>query len=155
MYQDGPRLLLCSLLKLSKSDCKLKQLLILTTMGWSIALRRLLRKRACLPSIKVWIWSFAGTVTPLIGIGFQASAMFFTYEFSKRFFSRFKENPSDRLPLQFVAMSGLIASLPTALVAVHIRLFFRPLFSMQEFVSKYKNKELQPCMLALSMLGDK
>ena len=33
---------------------------------------------------------YLGTVTPLIGIGFQASAMFFTYEFSKRFFSRFK-----------------------------------------------------------------
>lgn len=31
-----------------------------------------------------------GTVTPLIGIGFQASAMFFSYELSKRFFSRFK-----------------------------------------------------------------
>ena len=36
---------------------------------------------------------YSGTVTPLIGIGFQASAMFFTYEFSKRFFSRFKKDP--------------------------------------------------------------
>lgn len=44
--------------------------------------------------------------------------MFFTYEFSKRFFSQFKENPNDRLPLKFVALSGLIASLPTALIAV-------------------------------------
>lgn len=62
---------------------------------------------------------YKGTVTPLIGIGFQASAMFFTYEFSKRFLSKYKENPQDRLPYHFIALSGIIASGPTALVAVH------------------------------------
>lgn len=68
-------------------------------------------------------WKYAGTVTPLIGIGFQASAMFFTYEFSKRFFSRFKENPKDKLPLYLIGLSGICASFPTALVAVTIFLF--------------------------------
>lgn len=63
--------------------------------------------------------SNSGTVTPLIGIGFQASAMFFTYEFSKRFFGQFKENPSDRLPLKYIFASGLVASLPTSLIAVN------------------------------------
>ena len=66
----------------------------------------------------IWI-HYSGTVTPLIGIGFQASAMFFTYEFAKRFFSRFKENPRDKLPLQYIFASGLIASLPTSLIAVN------------------------------------
>ena len=62
---------------------------------------------------------FLGTLTPLIGIGFYASSMFFTYEFSKRYFSRFKENPKDRLPLHFVALSGMIASLPSSLITVN------------------------------------
>lgn len=38
----------------------------------------------------IWYNAILGTVTPLIGIGFQASAMFFTYEFSKRFLNKFK-----------------------------------------------------------------
>lgn len=36
------------------------------------------------------IFLHSGTVSPLIGIGFQASAMFFTYQFAKRFFNQFK-----------------------------------------------------------------
>ncbi len=71
-----------------------------------------------LPSTRVNIIFIAGTVSPLIGIGFQSSAMFFTYQFAKRYFNQFKENKNDRLPLQFVAASAAIASLPTALIAV-------------------------------------
>ncbi len=61
---------------------------------------------------------YAGTVSPLIGIGFQSSAMFFTYQFAKRYFNQFKDNKNDRLPLHFVAASAAIASFPTALIAV-------------------------------------
>lgn len=54
----------------------------------------------------------------MIGIGFQASAMFFSYQACKRFFNQFKENPNDRLPYKFIALSAAIASFPTSLVAV-------------------------------------
>jgi solute carrier family 25 carnitine/acylcarnitine transporter 20/29 len=33
---------------------------------------------------------YSGTVSPLIGIGFQSSAMFFTYQACKRYFNQFK-----------------------------------------------------------------
>lgn len=75
-------------------------------------------------SIKVIHIIIKGTVSPLIGIGFQASAMFFSYQFCKRFFNQFKENKSDRLPLQFIAASAAIASLPTAVIAVNIYFLF-------------------------------
>lgn len=59
-----------------------------------------------------------GTLTPLIGIGFQASCMFFFCEFWKRYFSKFKENPNDRLSISLVALSAALASGPTSLIAV-------------------------------------
>ena len=68
---------------------------------------------------KVIIIVTPGTVSPLIGIGFQASAMFFSYQFCKRFFNQFKENKNDRLPLHFVAAAAAIASIPTSLIAVN------------------------------------
>ena len=53
-------------------------------------LRKFYLKKDLLVFIKVVFSLNVGTVAPLIGIGFQASAMFFTYEFSKRLFTPFK-----------------------------------------------------------------
>ena len=63
-----------------------------------------------------------GTVTPLIGIGFQASAMFFTYEWAKRKLKKLQSNPRDRLDIRLVPFAGLLSSLPTSIVAVTISL---------------------------------
>jgi hypothetical protein len=72
------------------------------------------------PSVFIKVKHFvnSGTLTPLIGIGFQVSSMFFTFEWAKRYFSQFKENPSDRLPMQYVMASGFLAGIPTGIVAV-------------------------------------
>jgi hypothetical protein len=61
----------------------------------------------------------------LIGIGFYASAMFFTYEYGKRFFSRFKKDPRERLPLIQIGISGLLASIPGSIIAVKINFNYR------------------------------
>ena len=37
---------------------------------------------------------------------------------SKRFFSRFKDNPEDILPLKLVAASGFVAGIGSGLLAV-------------------------------------
>ena len=42
-----------------------------------------------------------------------------------------KKDPKDRLPIEYIALSGIIASLPTSLIAVKI-ILFRDLFSTQE-----------------------
>ena len=78
-----------------------------------------------------------GTVTPLIGIGFQASAMFFTYEWAKRKLKKLQTNPKDRLDIRLVPLAGLAASLPTSLVAVTFSLLRAP-YSTLESESKSK-----------------
>ena len=95
------------------------------------------------------LYVISGTVSPLIGIGFQASAMFFTYQFCKRYFNQFKENKNDRLPLKFIAMSAAIASFPTALVAVIFTLYFRVLSNTQESESKFKKMVQTNCITGL------
>lgn len=96
---------------------------------------------------------YLGTVSPLIGIGFMASAMFFTYQACKRYFNQFKKNVNDRLPLQFIAASAAVASLPTALIAVLSYFNIRVLFNMQESESKFKRKVLLKCtMVQLTLL---
>ena len=59
----------------------------------------------------------------MIGVGFYNSAAFFTYEYSKRFFKRFKERPEDLLPMQYVVLSGMATGLPSALIIVFLGLF--------------------------------
>jgi hypothetical protein len=61
-------------------------------MVWLIALKKLSKKKVHLHYIKVNEFYYLGTVSPLIGIGFQASAMFFSYQYMKRFFNQFKIN---------------------------------------------------------------
>lgn len=59
---------------------------------------------------------------------------------SKRFFSRFKDNPHDILPLKLVACSGFVAGIGSGLLAVLI-LLFRLQFNMQG--SEYKSKKIK------------
>jgi solute carrier family 25 carnitine/acylcarnitine transporter 20/29 len=65
---------------------------------------------------------YKGTVSPLIGVGFQVSVQFALNEVSKRFFSQFKKRAEDLLPLHLVAASGFIAGFGSGLVAVFILL---------------------------------
>lgn len=58
----------------------------------------------------------------------------------KRVLNKYKENPQDRLPYHFIALSGIIASGPTALVAVKYPNIHRHQYNMQEFESKSKRK---------------
>lgn len=88
----------------------------------------------------------------MIGIGFQASAMFFTYQACKRYFNKFKENVNDRLPLKFIAASASIASFPTALIAVFFYFMNRDPFNMQESESKFKKKAQHKCTMVQLML---
>jgi hypothetical protein len=87
----------------------------------------------------------------LIGIGFQASAMFFTYEFAKRMFSVFKRDPSELLPIQYVALAGACASLPTSLIAVLFRFTNRVQLNIPGLGFKSKGKERVPCTMDLLM----
>ena len=63
---------------------------------------------------------YKGTLSPLLGCGFQVSIQFGFNEASKRFFSRFKDNPEDILPLNLVACSGFVAGIGSGLIAVII-----------------------------------
>lgn len=89
-------------------------------LGIAHAFRKIAREEGPLSFYKGKKEFRVGTVAPLIGIGFQASAMFFSYEFAKRMFSVFKKDPRDRLPIQYVALSGVFASLPTSIIAVRV-----------------------------------
>jgi hypothetical protein len=60
------------------------------TMVWLIALKKLPKIKVYQLSTKVFYSLNSGTVSPLIGIGFQASAMFFSYQACKRYFNQFK-----------------------------------------------------------------
>lgn len=109
--------------------------------GIGDAFKKIGREEGIMSFYKGKSYSNTGTVTPLIGIGFQASAMFFSYESAKRFFGRFKENSTDRLSLKYIALSGLFASLPTSLIAV-LKFLFRPQSNTQGFESKSKKQTI-------------
>lgn len=63
---------------------------------------------------------YKGTLSPLIGVGFQVSVQFGLNEVCKRFLSKFKKRSEDLLPLHLVACSGFIAGIGSGLVAVII-----------------------------------
>lgn len=94
---------------------------------------------------------YKGTLSPLVGCGFQVSIQFGFNEMSKRFFSRFKENPTDILPLHLVACSGFVAGLGSGLLAV-LHFQFRLPFNMQGSESKYRRLRQPKSTMALLRL---
>lgn len=74
---------------------------------------------------------YKGTLSPLIGVGFQVSVQFGLNEGCKRFFGKFKTRAEDILPLNLVAASGFVAGVGSGLVAVFLFLC-RHLFNTQE-----------------------
>lgn len=90
-----------------------------------------------------------GTLSPLIGCGFQVSIQFGLNEKVKRYFSSYKEKPSDPLPMKFVALSGIIAGIGCAIVSVIAPLMFRHLCNMQGYAYKFRIRTIRctrgPC----------
>jgi hypothetical protein len=82
--------------------------------------------------------------------------MFFTYEYGKRFFSRFKKDPRERLPLLQIGISGFLASIPASIVTVQINFNYRLRYNIQELEFKYSDRRLlnsikDPLMLHLAL----
>lgn len=80
---------------------------------------------------------YKGTLSPLIGVGFQVSVQFGLNELCKRYFQRFKTDLEFLLPMPYVAASGFVAGVGSGLVAVILELC-RHLSSTQESGSRSK-----------------
>ena len=61
---------------------------------------------------------YKGTLSPLLGVGFQVSVQFGLNELCKRYFQKFKSDMETLLPIHLVAASGFVAGVGSGLVAV-------------------------------------